>query len=68
MLSAGSYQSRSSALSGQSDGSLLSWQSSNAVRGRRETGRLDGKVVGSLVAGSLLVAAVVCYSRLRRSG
>jgi hypothetical protein len=67
MLSAGSYQSQSSVLSGQSDGSVLSWQSTHRLRGRRASGSLDSRIVGSLVVGTTVLVAAG-WLRARRRG
>jgi hypothetical protein len=62
-MSALSYQSQ--ALSGQSDGSVLSWQCQHAWAGRRSDGRLDPVVTGAIAGGLALTAAAV-WLRLRR--
>jgi hypothetical protein len=58
MVSAGSYQSQGSMLSGHSDGSVLSWQSAHSLRGRRTSDHLDPVVIGSVAVGTALVAGI----------
>jgi hypothetical protein len=65
MLSAGSYQARGSVLSGQSDGSVLSWQSTHGLRGRRTDGPVDPVLVGSVAAVATALSAFV-WLRARR--
>jgi hypothetical protein len=57
MLSAASYQSRVSLLSGQSDGSVQSWQGSRIGGHRHDGGSWDPVLVGSLVAGTTVLVA-----------
>jgi hypothetical protein len=66
MVSAGSYQARCSVLAGQADGSVLSWQSTNALLGRRRDGTLDPMVVGAM-AGAATAVIGIAWLVVRRS-